>query len=62
MNLCIYGENEIWWLVIIMFKRILVWKIFFFVFYVFVGILVRNCIFGGLWKEMLIISYNLSKE
>lgn len=31
-------------------------------FYAFAGTLARNCTFGGLWKEMLIISYNLSKE
>lgn len=31
-------------------------------FYAFAGTLARNCTFGGLRKEKLIISYNLSKE
>lgn len=62
MNLCIYGENETRWPVTIMSKRTSVWKIFFSAFYAFAGTLARNCTFGGLRKEMLIISYNLSKE
>lgn len=37
-------------------------KYFFSAFYAFAGTLARNCTFGGLQKEMLIISYNLSKE